>query len=375
MQNKEELLEKLNKIKPIVVILLLPALFALLFSFTFGEPYIKEIPVIVYDRDNSETSRQIVEQLDSSQGIAISGYVASMQEVKEKILSEEAIGALILPENFGAEVRMGKNPGARMLINGTNLFLGNNCMLSASTVFTTLNIGLRMQTLEAGGVVPVDAEHYGTALLFNEKMLYNPEMSYMQYLMVGIMTVVTQQIFFMFSGVFFMDNRLQQRQLRKIVPNICVYILLSLCGFVIAMIVLRMAVGFRMIGNILVALLLQVGFLLGITGSALVFSSLFNSKERFAQFSLLLAVPTFITSTFMWPPYMMPKGMMAFIKIMWPLCNFAPVVKGVLQKGLGLWDIFPNLLQLIVFALAWGTMGYFLYNHKKKGECLKCTEN
>lgn len=375
MQNKEELLERLNKIKPIVVILLLPPLFALLFSFTFGQPYINDIPVIVYDRDNSETSRQIIEQLDASQGIAVSGYAASMQEVKEKMLSEEAIGALILPENFGADVRKGKNPGARMLMNGTNLFLGNNCLLSATTVFSTLNIGLRVQTLEAGGIVPIDAAHYGTTLLFTEKMMYNPEMSYMQYLIVGIMAVVTQQIFFMFSGAFFMDNRSKQRKLREIVPDICLYMLLSLCGFVMAMIVLRAAVGFRMIGSILWALLVQVCFLLAITGSSLTLSSLFKSKERFAQFSLLLAVPTFITATFVWPAYMMPKGMIVVIKLLWPLCNFAPVVKGVLQKGMGFTDILPSLLQLLIFALAWGTMGYFLYNRKRKGEDLRCTES
>ena len=354
------------KVKPYYVLFLMPTVFALLFGYTFSNVLVENIPIVVYDMDNSAFTQQIAEELDASPGLDIIGYVNSKEEVEDYILSEKAIAACVIPENFYYDMKSGKNPGAIFMINSTNFLIGNNCMLYATNVFTEMNTQLKIQKLQEGAVSEGASIAYGEALSFTDRMLYNPQLSYIRYFLIGILAVVVQQTYMVFSGVLFIENKIKRRSRKEILTILAQYMVLSLGGLILSLLVIKSIFGFGLSGNILITMLMQLLFLMALTGIVLTMTSFFKDAAHYVEFTLMLAIPTLLTSAYAWPVYMMPKGFMTFIKLIWPLCNFAAPIKNLQLKGLSLAQMSGNMMEMAIFAAAWIPIGLYLYNRSIK---------
>ncbi|MHC1721813.1 MAG: ABC transporter permease [Aminipila sp.] len=142
--------EKFTEIKPYLIILLVPMLFTLLFGGMFSPIFVQDIPIAIYDMDQSATSRDIIDYFYDSPALSITEDISSVEEVKEKLLLGEIHGAIIIPENFGKDLNGKKGAEAVVFMDNTNFMYGNNVMSAINTIFETVNVGVQMKLLEAG---------------------------------------------------------------------------------------------------------------------------------------------------------------------------------------------------------------------------------
>jgi len=371
--------EKFMEIKPYLIILFVPMAFTLLFGGLFSPIFVQDIPIAVYDMDHSATSRDIIDYFYDSPALSITEDVSSVEEVKEKLLLGEIHGAIIIPEDFGKDLNGKKGAKAVVFMDNTNFMYGNNVMSAINTIFETVNAGVQMKLLEAGSLVPYQAEQSAYTLNLVDRVLYNPQLGYFYYLFPGLLSIFIQQAFLAAGVPTLIEEKNRLRDLPMHLNKELIIVKMSLmvrrfmlmggCSIISMMACLKIATavtGFPMEGNIFVLILFQTVFLGAVMGMALVIASVFEQVAHAAQFTMFLTVPTFLSCGFAWPEYMMAPGFADVIKAIWPLYYFITPMKDVMLKGIGLELLKPYLIGCAIFATVWVPIGLLLFRRKIK---------
>lgn len=371
--------QKFMEIKPYLIILFVPMAFTLLFGGLFSPIFVEDIPIAVYDMDQSATSRNVVNYFYDSPSLSVTEDITSVEEVKEKLLLGEIRGAIIIPKDFGKDLNGKKGAKAVVFMDNTNFMYGNNVMSAINTIFETVNAGVQMKLLEAGSLVPYQAEQSAYTLSLVDRVLYNPQLGYFYYLFPGLLSIFIQQAFLAAAVPTLVDEKSRLRDLPMNLNKEFIIVKMSLmvrrfmlmggCSVISMMACLKIAMavtGFPMEGNIFVLILFQVVFLGAIMGMALVIAAIFEQVEHAVQFTMFLTVPTFLSCGFAWPEYMMAPGFADVIKAIWPLYYYITPMKDVILKGCGLDLLKPYLIGCMIFAAVWVPIGVLLYRRKIK---------
>ncbi|MBN7773220.1 ABC transporter permease [Clostridium aminobutyricum] len=371
--------EKFMQIKPYLIVLVIPIAFTLLLGEMFSPIFVENIPIAMYDMDQSAASRKVVAQFYDSPVLSITEDFSSVEEIKEKLLLGEIHGAILLPKDFGKDLNGKKGAKAVVFMDNTNFMYGNNVMSAVNTIFETVNAGVQMKYLEGSSLVPYQAEQSVYTLNLVDRVLYNPQVGYFYYLFPGLLSIFVQQAFLAASVPILVEekNRLRylpmelSREVIKVKMDLTIRRFLLITGFSIistlACIKIAMAItGFPMRGNILVLILFQIVFLGAVTGMALVIASLFEQVAHAVQFTMFLTIPTFLACGFAWPEYMMAPGFAAVMKAVWPLYYYIIPVKDIMLKGADLALLMPYLTGGIIFAAFWIPIGLLLFGRKIK---------
>lgn len=371
--------EKFLEIKPYLIILLVPIAFTILFGGMFSPIFVQNIPIAIYDMDQSATSRQIVDNFYDSPTLSITEDISSIDEIKEKLLLGEIHGAIIIPKDFGKDLNDKKGAKAVVFMDHTNFMYGNSVMSTINTIFETVNAGVQMKYLEVGSLVPYQAEQSVYTLNLADRVLYNPQLGYFYYLFPGLLCIFVQQAFLAAAVPILAEekNRLRDlpmelnKQLVKCKMSLMVrrFMLMTGLSIISNMVCLRAVMGmmgFPMRGNIFVLILFQIVFLGAVTAMALVIASIFEQVAHAAQFTMFLTIPTFLSCGFAWPEYMMAPGFADVIKAIWPLYYFITPMKDVILKGAGLDLLKPYLMGCVIFGAVWVPIGLLLYRRKIK---------
>ncbi len=361
------------KVKNILVVLILPILFTLLFGYVYSGTYVENIPFAILDLDQTATSRMISDQFSDHEGLRVLDSAQSQEELKELILSNQIYGGLIIPDNFEKEVKAKQAPSLLILMDGSNLVIGNNLQAYTTTIVNTLGIGVQMNILEGGSIVPYNAEQYLTALSFTSRMLYDPQMGYLPYVFAGILGILIQQTYLsvICSHLLELKNDLTERQGDSIpFPNflICQKILRLIClstiSFFICLLLANKLYAYPLRGNTFSLLAIVLLLLTGVTAMAILITAFFDEESHCAQFCMFLSIPTFLTSGYVWPEFMMAPHFASIVKSIWPLYYFVNPLRALCLKNASLADISPYLTGGIFFAIFWLALSILFFRYR-----------
>ncbi|MFV0517907.1 MAG: ABC transporter permease [Aminipila sp.] len=376
---KQEKKQKFLEIKPYLIVLLVPWAFTVLFSGLFSPIFVENMPIAIYDMDRSATSREVVGYFYDSPALSITEDISSSEEIEEKLLKGEILGAIILPEDFGKDLNGKKGAEAIVFMDNTNFMYGNNLMSAINTIFENVNAGIQMKLLEAGSLVPYQAEQSVYTLNLIDRILYNPQLGYYYYLFAGLLSIFVQQAFLAAGVPILIEEKNRIRDLPMSLNKELIEVKMSLmirrfmlivgCSMISLMLCLKTAMkmtGFPMEGSIFTLLLFEIVFLGAMTGMALVIASVFEQVEHAVQFTMFLTIPTFLCSGFAWPEYMMAPGFAPVMKAIWPLYYYITPMKDVMLKGVSLDILSPYLIGCIIFAAVWVPIGLLMFSRKIK---------
>ena len=100
---QKEFLHILRDPRSLAIVFLLPVMMILLYGYaiTFD---VTNITTVVYDRDKSLLSRELVKEFEQSGYFTISAYLEDEGEVDAYLNSGEAMVAMLVPPDFGQRV-------------------------------------------------------------------------------------------------------------------------------------------------------------------------------------------------------------------------------------------------------------------------------
>ena len=354
--------------KSVFVLTVIPIAFTIIFSMVFSLTYVERIPLAVLDLDKSDASRTIIRNFEDSAGFALSMRAGSEAEMEDAFLRGEIKAGLILPGNLEKDVRANRSPRVLVLIDGSNVFIGNSAYSYAASILGTLSIGIQADLLSAGGMAPFEAGQSLRTLSLGERVLYVPQMGNFVYAFAGYLGVFIQQTFMsVLAPTLLRERRSSAGERASAIAKDClVFGILTVAALVSCLILAHTLGGYPLRGSIFCALLVHMVFILDITAVSIFISAFFTDTCHFIQFIMLLSIPTFMTSGYIWPEFVMPYGFSALVKAIWPLHWFALPLRDIMLKGAGLAEVARYITGGLVFAAFWFPAGLLFVRRKRR---------
>lgn len=305
---------------------------------------IKHIPMVVADQSMTAASRSYLGAFVDSQSFDIVGTVSGQAEVLHAIDGGQASLGMVIPPDFATQSARGEAT-VLMLVDGSTSF-------TSQIAYNTANAISEQYAVQLLGN-PVQAVN--SSLTAHIQILYNPDLVDLWLITPGFIAMLLQAIAGNMTGLAIVRERERgtieallvtpirpfELMLAKMIPNLVLAFASSLLLLLDASLVL--GVPFR--GNLLLFLALSAlavgcGLALG-----LLVSSAVQTQNQAWQLNSLVNMTGMFLGGLLYPTYALPSLLRAVSYII-PMSYFIPIVRGIALKGIGLADLWTEVLPL-----------------------------
>ncbi|HMR29964.1 MAG TPA: ABC transporter permease [Geminicoccaceae bacterium] len=339
-----------------------PVMQLLLFGYAINtDP--QYLPAAVQIRDHSPFARSFVAALGNTRYFRIVGSVASEAEADAVLDRGEAMFVVTIPEDFSRDLVRGDRPALLVEVDATDPVAAGNAVSALNELARTAldrDLDGTLADLRAGEP-PFD-------LVLHRR--YNPERTTAYNVVPGLLGVILTMTMVLMTALAVtretergtMENLLAmplrpgEVMLGKILP----YVAVGYVQVTVVLLAARYLFGVPMLGSLLllsVALLAFIGANLAV---GFTFSTLARNQLQAMQLTFFFFLPSILLSGFMFPFAGMP-GWAQVIGEVLPLTHFVRIVRGVLLKGNGFAEIWPNVWPLLLFMTVVSTVALKRY--------------
>jgi ABC-2 type transport system permease protein len=181
----------------ILLLIIIPFVVYLILNSLYGKGNIHDLPVAVYDQDQSQLSRSIKRYLDASSYLAVTRQLTSEDDLEEVLQAGEVQGIIVFPHQM--EKRMMKSRSEKVMVytNSSNIVFGNLIYKASSELVIAAASEALQKKLEKDGLSKKQSQELFEPIRISFKPLYHPSYNYLYYLTPGLMLVLLQ-MFIMF---------------------------------------------------------------------------------------------------------------------------------------------------------------------------------
>jgi ABC-2 type transport system permease protein len=343
------------------MVLLMPLVQLLIYGYVVATE-IRALPMVVLDHSASSESQRLVDRFVASGYFAIEGYVPSLRDVEQHLNSGQSMFALVIPTDYARDVRRGVLARVQLLVDGTNSNTATIALGYAGGVIGAENAALLKRNLARKGIRRIEA-----GIREEPRVWFNPSLRAINYMVPGIICVLLMEMMVPLTAFSVVRERergtieqLMVTPLRagevlagKTVP----YILIGLMDAVIILTAGTLWFGVPVPGNILSLFVGTLLFIVVALSLGIFVATVVDTQQQAALSAQFVLVPNILLSGFMFPIESMPEGMQWFTTIL-PMRYFLVIVRGIMMKGLGLMDLWDQVIPLaalgvLIFSISW----------------------
>jgi ABC-2 type transport system permease protein len=355
------------------MVLGIPVLQLLLFGYAINtDP--KNLPAAVLSRDNSSYARSMVLAMQNS------GYFKVVRQLSDEAAAEELLDkgevqfVIEVPEDFSRKLARGETPQLLLEADATDPQAAGNAIVAmqgliSSALARDLSGALATSPAATTGAASTPGTAPGPVDLRVHRR-YNPEGVTAYNIVPGLLGTILTMTMVLMTGLAMtrerergtFENLLATPALPievmtgKIVPYILIGLVQMTLIFVAALWLFRVPMqGSVVLLYAVVLVFVAANLTLGIT-----FSSLARNQLQAMQMTFFFFLPSILLSGFMFPYRGMPEWAQ-WISSMLPLTHFLVMVRGIMLKGVGMADLWPQLWPILVFMLAVVLVGLGFY--------------
>lgn len=354
------------------MLIMIPLIQLVLFGFAINTNP-RHLPTVIVSADQSEYTREFIRGLENTnyfsvinpQNIFGNNQQNLMTETKANLLLTQgkALFIIHIPPNFTRDLLKNKNPELLVTADATDPSATGNAISAlqqlANTVFT-LNLSRGMGNLNQ------------TALPFNLIIhaKYNPSNITSYNIIPGLMGVILTMTLVMITGLAItrerefgtMESLLSTpvKPLEVMIGKILPYIIVGYVQQAIILLAAQIVFGVPNSGSITLLILCTLPFIFANLMVGLTFSTIAKNQLQAMQMTFFFFLPSILLSGFMFPFYGMPVWAQCIGEVL-PLTHFLRIVRGIMLKGSGFIDIWPNIWPLFLFILIIGIIALKRY--------------
>ena len=334
--------------RTLALIILMPLVQLILYGYAIDMD-VKHLSTAVYDEDRTPLSRRLVESFVQSAYFDITLRAESVRDLDTSLDRGKVKAALHIPPGFAKDALGGRGAKVQMLIDGTDSNPANTALNTSRAIIQAF---MQNQGLQAMAVAPVD---------FRPWLWYNPDLKSSFFMVPGLVGLLLQLLVPMITATALVREKEQGNMEQLLVTPIRPYELIFgklipylVVGLFIALLVFAGAWALFHVpirGSFLFLLAATLLFLMVCLGLGLLASTVAENQQQAAQIVLILAPPSILLSGFIFPRETMPWPIFYLGQFI-PLTYFLKIIRGVVLKGLGPFDLWDQLLPLVLFATA-----------------------
>lgn len=323
---------------------------------------IRALPMAVLDQSPSADSRRLVDRFTSSGYFALEGYIASLKEGERHLNSGQALLVLVIPEDYTPAIRRGVLAKVQLLVDGTNSNTATIALGYAGGVVNAANQELIEQNIKRKGLRLIEA-----GIREEPRVWFNPSLRAINYMVPGIICVLLMEMTVPLTAFSLVRERergtieqLMVTPLRAdevLIGKTIPYIVIGLADAALILAAGTLWFGVPVPRNIVPLLVCTLLFIIVALALGILIATAVTTQQQAALSAQFALVPNILLSGFMFPIESMPLGMQWFTRIL-PMRYFLVIVRGIMMKGLGFFDLWDQILPLaalgaVVSVISW----------------------
>lgn len=329
----------------------------LLIGWATSRP-ITNLPLMVIDYDQSQTSREFVAALENTGTFALEGYVWEMSTIEDKLERGQIYAAVVFPPDFGEQLASASgNPTLQVLLNGAE----SSPAIEASRAIegVTRDFGEQI-ALERLGVSPEELSGFVPSL----RMWFNEKLSEAYYTTPAELALMLEFTILLFAALSFSRERelgtLEQllvmpfSSLEIIAGKAIPVVLIGFADFLFLLGVVHFAFEVPIRGSLGLLLILAVVYIFVELGKGMVISVLSRTQHQAFLLVMVVAMIDLMFTGYAVPVESMPTYLQYMANLI-PAHHWLTIVRGILLKGAGMQVLWPSVAALIVLGLTIGT--------------------
>ena len=343
---RKELRQIYRDRRTLLILIFVPAFFLLLYGYALNFD-IRNIGLVVVDRDGSPQSRAVVSAFVNSGYFDLTTHTFSEREVERLLDLNQARVAVVIPEGFSRDVIAGRTVPVQVIISGDN----------ANTATTVLGYAVNILRRAGAQLAPSARE---PLLTVDPRIWYNPELRSTLFLVPGLIAYIAMITAVASTALSIVREKetgtIEQVRMAPIgtwafvIGKTIPYFLISLTSCALVIVAAMGLFDLPMRGNWVTLLLALSLFLVGAVGTGLLISTVAETQQIAFQMALLVSfLPTIMLSGFIFPIRSMPAFLQAVTYAV-PARYFLVALRGIILKGTGAGALAPHLGALAAYA-------------------------
>jgi len=348
----------------------------LTFAMMFGIPIIqlilfgyaintdpKHLPMAILSTDNSQFVRSFAHALEQSQYFTVVDQFQHEEEARQALARGDVQFVLSLPSDFSQRLVRGERPPMLLEVDATD----PSAVSSAVQVVNEVARSAFDRDLE-GPLQKFTAQPGPAELRIH--LMYNPDRLTQYNIVPGLMGVVLTMTMVVITALAVTRERergtMESLLATPAVPievmtgKIIPYIVVGYVQVTVILLAARVLFQVPMVGNLGLLYLGALCFIAATLAVGITISTLATNQLQAMQMSFFFFLPSLLLSGFMFPFRGMPEWAQTLGEML-PLTHFLRVLRGIMLKGNGFADSWPDLWPILAFGvvvMAFGAMRY-----------------
>jgi ABC-2 type transport system permease protein len=343
---------------------------SILYSFFYPTPYLnqvlRDLPVVVVDRDHSALSRQLIRWLDASEAASVSSRSEDLNAAQDSVRAGVAGAALLIPQDFERHVLRREPAYVEAYVDASYLLVYSTAIRAIQGVTGTLATGISVRRLQASDLTTRAAVQQARPVTFVPWPLFNPLAGYASYVVPTVFILILQQTLLIGIGALRVAERREDSGSEplwavlggKLGAMILIYAVHAVFMFGVVFSIY----GFPMRASLLDVVVFLVPYFAAVTLLGLAIAELFDRAESSTVALVATSLPAVFVSGFSFPAEVQAEWVRA-VAVVWPstfgirgflqLAEMGARLDQTLRAWGALW------IQVVVYwTLAWLVLRY-----------------
>jgi ABC-2 type transport system permease protein len=343
-----------------MVIFGVPVIQTLIFGYAVTMD-VRDIRLVVIDRDNTPASRELVARFTGSDYFDAIRHTHDEEEARVALDATRAAAVLQINGGFEARLRAGRPAPAQLVVDGSDSNTARLVLNYSSVIAGSYNADLMLEAAlrRAGRTFAPGSVELRPRAWFNENLESR------NYFVPGIMAVLVMLISLMLTGMAIVREKeagtIEQimvtpiRPLEFILGKFAPFIVIGFVDVALVTVVGVFWFDIPIRGSFGLLLLGTACFLLTTLGIGLFISTVSSTQQQAMMTTFFFFFPAMLLSGFIYPIANMPE-VVQWLTLLNPLRYFLVIIRGVFLKGVGFEVLWPQLAALLALSLA--VMGF-----------------
>lgn len=353
----------------LLAVVITPVIQLLLFAYAISFD-VENVPTIVIDLDQTQTSRTYVEKYEASPFFDVVAHGSSLADVDTAFDANTARVAVVIPSGFARTLASGEQAQVAVLIDGSE---PNAAKVSQAYSIALNQLYSQQLTRQWADSQGLDLSGLGT-LEPRIRTWYNPERRSSDFLIPGLMVVILAIVTVQQTAVTLVKERDQgtqeqlevspMRRIELMVGKLLPWTLIAFLDMALITGLGRTIFGVPLRGDFWTLALGSALFVFASLGMGLLVSAVAPSLDTANILAMLIAfLPSFLLSGFAFALDQIPT-VLQWISYAFPARYMITISRGVFLKGAGFAELWPELASLAAYALVMIVVSSVLYGRR-----------
>ena len=315
---------------------------------------ISNLPMMIWDQDKTAASRNLVIQLENTDVFTLTAPVESMAPIEDQMNRGDINAAVIIPQGFSEElISTAGQPVVQVILNGAESIPAKEAQRAIEGVIRDLGEKITIKKLH------LDPNQF-SGFDFSLRVWFNEELSEAYFTTPAELGLMLEFTILIFAALTFSRERefgtLEQllvmpfSSLEIIIGKSIPVILVGMADFAMMLGVVHFAFHVPIRGSMVLLFTLAFGYTLVELGKGMAISVFSKSQHQAFLIVLMIGMIDFMFTGYAAPVESMPL-IIRFLANIIPAHHWLDILRGILLKGSGFFDILPSVIALLILGI------------------------